>query len=774
MLCDFSSFPLLLLGVAAVGLCCGDDVIRADWEEMRLFAEQAAETQQRARAMDTLPDAPFDPRSPMPEAREDMSAAETDGGLFFDNDRSTLTYIGNVRFSDPRIQLRAANRVYLLLPPSEKNEAAQEIADTSQKTTSDEVPPADASEEPETQVRQQQPPCIQAVVENAAVDIPGNRILLEGRLASPSLVMHRETAKLTLQKCSGTSPAWLYATQTGDIILIGNQIVAEWQDSDGGHWRLEVEQGPVVYRAATRTLTAHGNAQLTSPRANLRCAESLCVTFAATTDAEKPDKASEPFAQFSSMQLREVERAEAVGNVQLTTEKQSNQPPSIARGDRMCYNFVTGDCLLTGEQCTLISGERSLRTNGEMKLLPNGDALISGDIISGSYSRPSPGDNPDRLIVGSYSTRGPISYSASENRIHLPAGLQAKDSLASFSCTGEADIFFLPQTKHPESPRDRKNLPNIAVAQQEGVARVLAHGDVRLTSQASDNFPACDLRGDFLDADVEHSAATITTGQGHAAQVHYGNYKLAAQSPVSGADATVQLFENGDLRAVGDRVEVRLPVEGGTGVATCDTELQLQREQALLTMGSNARIETPNGILTALGPLQAQLYTSPDPLPSGNAPEKRHGLPSNLSYNFTGLRSARTEQGGTVRTQQLSMQCEKLIILELREASRIPKDNPRDQILSALATGNVRLAGKDSTGRLMRADGDTLQFDQDSGNFYLRGSKVTLMDEFNAHTASGAGACVTIDAMNNVRISGSRQSTSAGNIHRQIDNFKKP
>ena len=102
-----------------------------------------------------------------------------------------------------------------------------------------------------------------------------------------------------------------------------------------------------------------------------------------------------------------------------------------------------------------------------------------------------------------------------------------------------------------------------------------------------------------------------------------------------------------------------------------------------------------------------------------------------------------------------------------------PGDNPRELLQEVTARGRVRLAGKDANGKLVRADGDRLDFDHASGNIYLRGSQVTLRDANNTHTASGSGACVTIDSKDNVRIYGERQTTTANRIHQQIDSQKK-
>ena len=155
-MCGFSSsFRVFLTGCVVASLCCAEDSLQADLQQMKLFAKLAAAAQENIASLGSLPPAPFDPRSAMPEAPKGMSAAETDGGLFFDNDNSTLTYVGNVRFNDPRLRLRAANRVYLILPPSEKNEAAQEVIKTPQKAP-EELPRARVAPPQNQPVKQEQ------------------------------------------------------------------------------------------------------------------------------------------------------------------------------------------------------------------------------------------------------------------------------------------------------------------------------------------------------------------------------------------------------------------------------------------------------------------------------------------------------------------------------------------------------------------------------------------------------------------------------------------
>ena len=172
--------------------------------------------------------------------------------------------------------------------------------------------------------------------------------------------------------------------------------------------------------------------------------------------------------------------------------------------------------------------------------------------------------------------------------------------------------------------------------------------------------------------------------------------------------------------------------------------------------------------MTSRGVLEAELTAE-----KGVNERKIPGPYPHLAYNFTGLHTMQTHKGGTLRTAQVSMQCEGDIIVEIDPNAKQEPD--RSSIHSALATNKVRLVSKDDSGRLVRADGDRLLLDPATKNIILTGDTVRLQDEFNIHSASGAGARITIDPKNNMRISGSQQTTHSVRIHEQIKkNKKKP
>ena len=81
----------------------------------------------------------------------------------------------------------------------------------------------------------------------------------------------------------------------------------------------------------------------------------------------------------------------------------------------------------------------------------------------------------------------------------------------------------------------------------------------------------------------------------------------------------------------------------------------------------------------------------------------------------------------------------------------------------------VAVAGKDNTGRLLRATGDMLTIDAATGNKVLTGQRVTLGDAHNTHIITGKDAGIHIDARNNIKITGSKHTTHATKVREQLN-----
>lgn len=726
--------------------------------EMQLWEQQVEEEEAALSSLGSLPNAPFDPCSEMPSIAPGESAILADGGMYFNNFKSCLIYVGNVRLSDAHVRLRSAHRLFLLLPEKDKRAAAEEISDADRPAhdAPQSPTPATTSQNLDSQQESAQP--VEVLTQNAAVDVPGNRVLLQGLPGSPSLTFQRGEDTLTVQPQANGQPAKAYADKSGNVLLVGTRFVGR-MSYGGESYELTAQQGPVEFDAAARTVTIHGPATLKSGRGELQCTRLMRISFAPGETLTKPS--NEPFSQFANMRFGPVEKAEAHGEVVCTMPEQEGRPPARATGERLTYDGSTGACRMLGVPCTLAYGKQSLSTSGEICLKPNGDASVTGSDIAGTYERPVSNAKSSATIIGSFSTRGPILYNAADNCVSLPAGIDAQDDLANFSCTGNADIFLLRKEGTP--PPRKPNGPNLMIAQQCGVARLHALDNVKLHSAATDSQPPINILCDSLKADAVHGTAHLLAQDGRAASLQYGSYSLCAQSP-SSRIAEVQTLDNGDLLANGDVVLTKLPGDKGTTTVTCSKNLFLERERGLLFLGPQSVIDSPDGIMTAVAKLEAELLPGP-PSAHPRFPKYPH-----LDYNFTGLRSADTSQGGTLRTAKASMQCDGPIHLRMAPG---PAKSFRDALEQASARRHVRLAGKNAEGKLMRADGDSLDFDHSTGNIYLRGSRVTLMDEYNTHVASGRGACVIIDPKNNVHISGEHQTTTANRIHQQINSRQK-
>ena len=132
----------------------------------------------------------------------------------------------------------------------------------------------------------------------------------------------------------------------------------------------------------------------------------------------------------------------------------------------------------------------------------------------------------------------------------------------------------------------------------------------------------------------------------------------------------------------------------------------------------------------------------------------------------------RTEQGGTLRTTSASMQCTGPVDIEL-DPTASGDSGSAGSIKRATASGKVAILGKDQQGRLLRATGDRVEMDAQTGVKLITGRKVTLSNEYNTHTATGAGAAVRVDRYNNARITGAKQTTTATSIPKQVEANKQ-
>lgn len=744
-------------------------------QEQASFAAGSVEPEQGRESLGELSPWRFDPAAPMPAAPAGHSAAVADGGLLYDNARSSLTYLGNVRLNDERVQLRAAYRLYIRLTENEQPKAAPAPAPEPQKSPAAAARPSAPAQPAAPQKAKPLPALITA--ESAAVDLQESRLLLEGRPGC-ALTITRGEDSLSTEPVPGAAAATVFASAGGDILIRGRNTTIIWHDAEGSAWRLHIDDGPVYYLAAQRCLVALGPTQLHSPRYTMQAQRALYILLAAEEEppAQQPERKT-PFSQFTTARFRDIEHTYAYGNVRLTCAAEGGVgQPSVLRGEALRYEAASGECRVYGEPCALEYGANTLVAPGSITLMGNGDILVNAPQVTGAYERPfdeTAEQGGATTARGTYQAAGPVTYDAQRNCICLPRGISARDAHGAFSCTGQLTAYLSPRpgSSAPRPPRPGMRMPNLAIARQGGISYLTAGGAVRLWSEASATTPAYRLESDYLEADIALGTASLRSGESRRLLASYGEHLLTA-TPAPAGEAEAHLLSNGDLRVAAAKIHATLPGEDGPTRVDCTETLTLQRTAALLTLGPSSRLASPGGIFTAREPLQAVLEEG-DPATTPTPPKKY----PNLTYNFTGLRRADTPGGGTLRTPQASMECEGAISIELKPGAQLRGSGGGNDARSALrrasARKRVQVAGKDADGRLIRAAGDRLDFDSASGNFYLRGSTVTLVDEFNSHSASGRGACITIDPHNNVRITGESHTTTATQLQQQMDKEKK-
>ncbi len=781
-----TSLPLLLIplilpalaeegqpspGTAAAAEDCGqraDEAMGASSRVDDALRELGAEPAPATGAADTA----------MPETTEGQSVAVSDGGLFFDAANSQLVFLNNVRLSDARVRLRAANRLYIQLPQEEAVGTAREAGKEALAASSS--APA-ASLAPQEQPQQQgaestlptelEAPAVplELITYDALVDSVANRIILTSGPGVPELSIRQGDNALVLTQGEG-SPARILADEQGNLMLEAPAIHLTWRAEDGTLSEFRSTGGRVLYHAASHALVMEGpvEASYRDGESTMQCSGPFCVTLTPEEGAASRDN-SGFMGQFTSMRFSGIAAASATGNVQLAS-RMGGDGMSLS-GDTLYYNGLTGRVEVAGSPCILSCGKggnNTLQTDGSLVLEENGDIHLKGEgNIEGVYERPSRTEGATPLR-GTLSAAAPLSFHAEKGLITTSA-LNVRDAEASLSCTGEVQLTLKPRTAEELAraqlpPREKVGMINLALARYGDINAIKAVGQVRgqLLDPARPSSPEASLSASLLDANLATGEVRLT-GAGEAAAIAFQGYSLSGTAD-SRTSASIHLKPNGDIETRGAKVTCILPSDKGMTTLTCSERILLAREPRSLSLGSGTRIQSPAGILTTNGPLQAVLASSGAPA-KPLSPRFPH-----LAYDISGLDSAETFEGATIRTAQGSLQCtQHLSILMLPADSEESKKSSLGGIRSAIATGQVLLAAKDSSGRVLRAAGNRLEVNGITGEKKLTGPRVVLEDARNRHEASGEGAAVRIDARNNARITGTRHTTSATGIRSQVE-----
>lgn len=758
--------PLLPLLVEGGELFSLDASIRERQATLRQMEAGRQEVDATLRALGREPreasSEPSDDALPPLNAGETVAVA--DGGMLFDTNNARITYLDNVRVNDARLRMRCSHRLCIQLPrqtsSNQKKKAVGTFSNPASQPESPQpehaAPATDAAPSPRVEE------ALDIRAREAVVDTEANQILLIG--GKTTLVLRREQQELLIDPTEDTPDVCLLADANGDIYLPGGKISLTWVDEQGKNSRLNTEGGFVYFQAESRQLVIDGASFLETEEGTLRCRESLVLSFR-EEEKEKPSSPPGGFMpRLTSLRLAGIAGAKARGQVEVTLAGTASRPPSELRGEALDYDGLTGACHLFGKECLLVFGNNRLSTDGDVKLAGNGDIFLTGNRIEGTYERPVPGEK-EAVVQGSFHTTSSLTFRAKDNTLTAPDGLVLKEGTGSFSCTGALELELMTRPGE-EPPAPKRGVPVLAIARCHDVAHLRASGQVALHREETPEAPAMELEGSDLEANLQTGEALLTAAGGQQARIRYGLYELVAADP--GKPSSIQLNEKGDVDVRGARVLAALPDQGEQVRVSCSRSLHLLREEGRLLLGQDASITSPRGLLTTKGEMEAQLLAG--------EPEKAkpvHPRFPHLVYNVAGLRSASTQEGGTLQTSQGSMQCTGPISLVMNPPTKETGGSPLAQIQSATASGRVAVAGKDNTGRLVRATGNLLEYNDKTRLLRLSGQRVTLADAHNTHTASGSNACVTMDENRVTRITGAHHTTTATRLHDQMEQQKQ-
>lgn len=792
-----SSLSLLLL------TCCTCTTLsaREDWlqaainerqDSLRFFEENRRKVEEALLTLTDTPPAPTaTPTEEMPQADEGETAVEADGGMLFDAANARLVYLDNVRITDSRLSMRCADKLFIQLPQSMlaegKDKASQSIK--GEEETETEEANTDAVEETEAPESNATPIYIEA--QTAMVNTISHRALLLGKNTGDCSLLITQGENHMRLKPRGDSPAQVLADTNGDIYIIAGAIDMQWKDKDGRLSTLNNENGTLYYRAADGKLLLTGITRFNSPGGNISCTEELCIRLC-TEKAESDGDTEEIMPQFTGLRIAGVDGATAHGKVQLS--RPATKPGELATsltGESLSYDGKTGECSVQGENTTIIHGDNKLYTNGSVQLASNGDITLQGDEIKGTYARPAAEDGAP-AINGAFRTGGTIKFVANTATIVLPEGIELEDELCSLSAGGAVSIKLAQSrkmqdklaAKQHKAPADGKqgktfsfgNL-NTAIANYDEPETIHATGGIKLRYATKAGEKGAILAADDADINARTGEIMLSSATSRNTLVQYNDFVLSAESQATAT--SLQLTTAGDLIMVGDTLTATLPAEMKAGAKPtgkqqlttvhCTGRLTLTRATGRLEMGPGTRIESAEARMSANGPLYVTFLPGPE---EKNKP--LHDKLPHLVYNFAGVSSIDTAEGGTLQTTEAALRCSGRIHVEMTEPGSSGKNKSGVAgIKHAEVEGDVAVAGKDDKGRPVRAYGDKLTVNGATGIKTLSGSRVTLQSGNNSHTASGAGAAVVIDEQNNIRVTGAKHTTSATNLRNQLEDNKK-
>lgn len=715
---------------------------------------------------------PREPAEPVEEGED--TVVTCDGAMLFDTESHNIVYVGNVRLADPCLKLHAPGRLFVRLPEKElatkQDEARQSLEEALPEN--DSKPHAAPAEKPaETKPTDDKKSAfalpegmepVYLAAADAVADAENNHIILFSPAGSMPVTAESGPNKLTVTPAA-EQPAYVLADADGNITVVGQEIAVVWVDEKHQRTELQVEGGSMCYNAAAHAVALTGRCFLRRPEGDIRCDRLLVVSLQGKHEVSEDVGFMQ---QFASVNAEGIAAVYAEGGVAMTTAGSGEQPASSLRAEVLHYDAETGLCSLTGDACELAYAEQyALQGARRIVLSPDGALAAEGETLSGAYQRPS--EDGKSLLKGQFRTRGLMTFTPKGDyaEIRLPQGVSASDAEGDFSCTGELTALLLPveEVKVPQVPASKLNL---ALARFRTLDRAAACGDVTAHRYAPlTHQETAHLQAERAEFDLQHHAAELFGTSSSSIRAAYNGNTLEA-TPDGDNAPHLSLSESGDTELRGGMIHASFTDEKkGSVTARCAHALRLLRAENKLETDGATEFRTEQGILVTKGPLYASLIVE-EPSESALSRKKGFHLP------YTGIREAATDHGGSVQTAQGSMQCTGHIRVTMDGAAN-GKDAKMAGLKTATAEGNVAIAGKDSTGRIIRATGDRLTLDAATGEKVLTGSRVTLSDGRNTHTVSGGKASVRIDARNNAVIRGTTHSTTVNSIHEQIEQQTK-
>lgn len=753
--------------------CAAGADYSADWQSARERAdkmtEQIAQVESELKAFGVELSSAGQPveQETVKEGEDTLVTSEL--GMFFDAADSRLIYLGNASVRDPRINILAREQLHIYLQSfssdkKEKEPAEQEVAAPAPEVADEvEVEEPAAAEEPAEPVEEQaeaaqtQPASV--VAHSVIADTINNAIYVYSPADGGEISLKSGQNEVLIHS-SEASVARILADPEGNILLEGATVVLTGVDKDGGVTRLTTTGGHAYYHAATHTLHVPGKSELVHSDGTLNCTEMLCVVLNPAEGAPQPKKNSF-MGQFTSLRFEGISTATASGQVVATGKAVEGRAATRAEGDEMIYNGRTGECSLIGSACRLVYGNYEVYADQGLHLLANGDIELRGNDIHGNYERES--SQPGQMLRGTFKANAHVIFRADLGTVTTEKGITMADDEADFSCSGPVHMVLAPK-EGAKVPEQKPGMPNLAIARYGEVSRARAAGNV-VAHRYEAGTRRCigELKAETVDADLITGETLLTGAPGVPLVAHYNGSNIEAV-PAEGESATMEMRANGDLKLNGAQISAVMQSEDGVTTASCRDYVLLVRAEERLETGSSTVLKSPKAILTTNGSLHARLASKGEPV---NRKKKFPGF----SFNFTGIREATTNEGCTVRTEKGSMQCTGPVHLVMDTENK-GADKMMGGLKFATARGEVAVAGRDSTGRLLRASGDLLEIDSATGMKVLSGQKVTLGDAYNTHIASGPGACIRIDADNNASIHGKKHTTNATRIREQMEKEK--